>query len=326
MKRIISVSRRTDIPAFYGEWFMARIKDGFAGVVNPFGGKRYLVPLNPEDVLCLVFWSKDFTPFLDNLRLLDGLGYKFYFNFTVTGLPDIFESNVQRPLALESLKELSTTWSPKHINWRFDPIIISSLSDRDFWLRAFPRLAREIQGYVERCYFSFVANYGNVVRNFAEFENTHNLKIYDPTDDFKIELANKLADTAAEHGMQMYSCCGDYLLGEKIKKAHCIDGQLIDELFSPPGFTYNEKPTRDECACTESSDIGAYDTCPHGCIYCYANMNKPKARSAFKNHDPNSAFLGSTKTLSDIWLAEIGNQKTCFFQDLTDCHSERGEQ
>jgi hypothetical protein len=309
MKRIISVSRRTDVPAFYGEWFLGRVKEGFAGVVNPFGGKKYLVPLKPEDVICFVFWSKDFTPFLENLRLLDSLGYKFYFNYTVTGLPAIFESSVNKKSAIEGLKELSRTWSPRHINWRFDPIIISSISDRDFWLRAFGTLARELQGYVERCYFSFVVNYGKVVRNFTEFEKTHHLKIFDPTDDFKIELANELADIAAGCGVQMYSCCGDYLVGEKIKKAHCIDGRIIDELFSPPNFACNEKPTRNQCGCTESSDIGTYDTCPHGCIYCYANMNKPKARSTFKNHDPNSAFLGCPKPQSDHWLDEIKNEK-----------------
>jgi hypothetical protein len=307
MKRIISVSRRTDVPAFYGDWFMRRIKDGFAGVVNPFGGQRYTVSLKPEDVVCFVFWSKDFTPFRENLSLLDSLGYKFCFNYTVTGLPAIFESNVDKKSAIDSLKELSKTWSPKHINWRFDPIIISSISDRDFWLCAFRQLARELEGYVERCYFSFVVNYGKVIRNFAEFEKSHNLNVYDPSDDFKIELANELANIAADCGMQMYSCCGDYLLGHKIKKAHCIDGGIIDELFSPAGSTYNEKPTRKECGCTESSDMGTYDTCPHGCVYCYANMNKPKARAVFENHDPASAFLGYTKAQSDQWLKEIKN-------------------
>ncbi|MHC4619522.1 MAG: DUF1848 domain-containing protein [Planctomycetota bacterium] len=305
MKRIISASRRTDIPAFYGDWFMTRIRESFAGVVNPFGGKRYLVPLKPEDVVCFVFWSKDFTPFLGNLKILDSLGYKFYFNYTVTGLPAIFESNVNKQSAIDSLKELSRTYSPTHINWRFDPIIISTVTDRDFWLRAFREITAELEGCVERCYFSFVVNYGKVIRNFTEFENVHNLKIYDPDNNLKIELANELADIAAGHGIRMYSCCGDYLLGDKIKKARCIDGRIIDQLFSPDGFTYSEKPTRNECGCTESSDIGTYDTCPHGCIYCYANMNKPKARAAFQNHDPASTFLGYSKTQSDHWLDEI---------------------
>ncbi|MHC4542335.1 MAG: DUF1848 family protein, partial [Planctomycetota bacterium] len=172
MKRIISVSRRTDIPAFYGDWFMRRIEQGFAGVVNPFGGRRYLVSLRPEDVVCFVFWSKNFSPFVENLKILDGLGYKFYFNYTVTALPGLFESNLDRPSAIETLKQLSRTYSPRHINWRFDPIILSDLCDRTFFVRAFEEIASEFEGYVERCYFSFVTEYGKVLRNFEDLERT----------------------------------------------------------------------------------------------------------------------------------------------------------
>jgi hypothetical protein len=310
MKRIISVSRRTDIPAFYGEWFMNRLAEGFTGVVHPFGGQRYIVPLKPEDVVCFVFWSKNFTPFLKHLKTIDNMGYKFYFNYTITGLPSVFESNVEKQTAIEGLKHLSKIYSPKHINWRFDPIIISSICERDFYIRAFEELASEFAGFVERCYFSFVARYGKVIRNFAEFEKSHNLKIFDCNTDFKIDLANELATIASRYGIQMFSCCGDYLVGEKIQKAHCIDGRIIEELFFPEGFSYKTKPTRDECGCTESIDIGTYDTCPHGCIYCYANTNKGRANKAFKNHNKTTAFLGYTKAQSDRWLAEIYNSKT----------------
>ena len=310
MKRIISVSRRTDIPAFYGDWFMGRLKKGFVGVVHPFGGKRYIVGLMPEDVVCFVFWSKNFTPFIENLEILDRLGYKFYFNYTVTSLPSVFESKVERQTAIEAIKQLSKMCSPKHINWRFDPIIISSICDRDFYISAFEELASEFAGFVERCYFSFVVKYGKVIRNFAEFEKSHSLKILDYSSDFKIELANELAAIAARFGIRMFSCCGDYLVNDRIRKAHCIDGRIIEELFSPDGFYYKTKPTRNECGCTESTDIGTYDTCPHGCIYCYANTNKPKAGNAFRNHDKNSAFLGYTKAQSDKWLAEIKNDKS----------------
>ena len=310
MKRIISVSRRTDIPAFYGDWFMGRLKQGFAGVVHPFGGQRYIVGLIPEDVICFVFWSKNFSPFIENLKAIEDTGYKFYFNYTVTALPGIFETNVEKQAAIEALKQLSKTYSPKHINWRFDPIVISSISDRDFYIRAFEGLASEFAGHVERCYFSFVANYGKVIRNFAEFEKSHSLKVFDCSNDFKIELANELAAIAARFGIRMFSCCGDYLVGDRIKKGRCIDGRIIEELFFPDGFTYKTKPTRNECGCTESTDIGTYDTCPHGCIYCYANTNKGRAGNAFRNHDKNSAFLGHTKAQSDKWLAEIKNYKS----------------
>jgi hypothetical protein len=310
MKRIISVSRRTDIPAFYGDWFMRRLKEGFAGVVNPFGGRKYIVSLKREDVACFVFWSKNFAPFLENLKIIDSLGYKFYFNYTVTGLPSVFESNVEKRSAIEALKLLSRTYSPRHINWRFDPITISSICDRDFYIRAFEDLASELAGYVERCYFSFVVEYSKVKRNFEELEKIKGVTVTDCSADFKIELANELAAIAERFGIEMFSCCGDYLVGERIKKAHCIDGGIIESLFFPKGLQYRQKPTRNQCGCTESTDIGAYDTCPHGCIYCYANVNKRKAYKAFSNHDKESAFLGYSKVESDRWIAEIRNGTT----------------
>jgi hypothetical protein len=116
-----------------------------------------------------------------------------------------------------------------------------------------------------------------------------------------------LSDIAKRHGMGMFSCCGDYLVNDGIHKGHCIDGNVIESLFFPEGFTYKEKPTRKECGCTESSDIGTYDTCPYGCVYCYANINKQRARKAFENHDKESAFLGFSKSKSDKWLDEIYN-------------------
>jgi hypothetical protein len=168
MMRSVSVSRRTDIPAFYGGWFMHRLEEGFAGVVNPFGGRKYIVPLRPEDVACFVFWSKNFAPFMENLKVIDRLGYKFYFNYTVTSLPDVFEDNVDKRAAIRALKVLSETYSPQHINWRFDPIIISSITDRDFYVRIFEELVCQLEGLVERCYISFVTNYNKVTRNFEE--------------------------------------------------------------------------------------------------------------------------------------------------------------
>lgn len=305
MKRIISASRRTDIPAFYGDWFMARLAQGFAGVVNPFGGQKYIIPLKPNDVVCFVFWSKNFAPFLENLKTIERMSYRFYFNYTVTGIPSIFESNVNKPEALNALKTLSRMYSPRHINWRYDPIIISSISDYRFYVDDFRKIASQLAGFVQRCYFSYVVEYGKVKRNFAKFEKTHSLQIAPADQNLKIELANELADIAAEYGIEMFSCCGDYLVNSRIKKAHCIDAAVIEELFYPAGLQYNQKPTRDQCGCTESTDIGAYDTCPGGCIYCYANANKQAASNAFTKHNPNSAFLGWPKSESDNYLAQF---------------------
>lgn len=310
MKRIISVSRRTDIPAFYGDWFMHRLNEGFAGLVHPSAPNKYIIPLRPKNVICFVFWSKNFSPFIENLKIIDELGYKFYFNYTITALPSVFEKNVEKQSAIEALKHLSRIYSPQHINWRFDPIVLSNTYDRNFYISAFEELASEFEGYVERCYFSFVVEYSKVKRNFEELERTTGLKIANYGKDFKVELANDLAAIAERYGIRMFSCCGDYLVNDNIHKAHCIDGNIIESLFFPNGLQYKENPTRKECGCTESTDIGTYDTCPHGCVYCYANTNKQQARRAFKNHDKESAFLGYRKSQSDRWLAEIPNNWT----------------
>jgi len=309
MRRIISVSRRTDIPAFYGDWFINRLKDGFVGYVNPFGGQKYIVSLNPDDVVCFVFWSKNYEPFIKKLNIIENMGYKFYFNYTITGLPNIFECNLtDKEIAIDALKKLSDMYSPKHISWRYDPIIISDITDYDFHIKNFENIASELEGYVERCYFSYAIQYGKVKRNFDKFQKENGVKIADPNDNSKIKLANELAEIAEQYGIEMLSCCGDYLLGQKIKKAHCVDGKLIEELFYKDGLKYREKPTRKECGCTDSTDIGAYDTCPHGCIYCYANMNKEKAYKRFEEHDKDSAFLGYTKAESDRWIEDIRNK------------------
>lgn len=306
MPRIISVSRRTDIPAFYGDWFMSRLRDGFAGYVNPFGGQKYLVSLKPEDVACFVFWSKNFKPFMGALRIIKDMGYRFYFNYTITGLPRIFECNsVKKEIAIETLKELSSAYSPKYINWRYDPIIISDIADYEFHIKNFESLASELEGYTERCIISFVMLYGKVKRNFVKFQVENGVKITDPDTGLRIKLAGELADIAESHGIKMLSCCGDYLLSPKIGKAHCIDGKLIGEIFYPYGFPYHEKPTRKECGCTYSVDIGAYDTCPHGCVYCYANMNKEIVQGRFQNHDKEAVFLVYPKAESDKWVESL---------------------
>ena len=313
MRRIVSVSRRTDVPAFYGEWFLRRVRQRCVGVVNPFGRKRYLVSLRPKDVTCFVFWSKDFTPFVEHLETLDRLGYRFYFNYTVTGLPAVFESRVDKAAALRTLKHLSHRYSPEHIHWRFDPIIFSNISDEDFYVREFAKRAAEMEGLVERCYFSFVTEYGKVKRNFAHLQSTTGVTVVQRSENEKIDLARRLGSIAAQHDITMYSCCGDYLVDGQILKGHCVDGALIEELFFPEGLAYKAKPTRPQCGCTESVDIGTYDTCPHGCVYCYANANHATARRAFARHDPDAAFLGFDKAQSDAWLTEL--RQNCTNED-----------
>ena len=113
---------------------------------------------------------------------------------------------------------------------------------------------------------------------------------------------DELADIADRYRIKMFSCCGDYLIGPKIGKAHCISGEIAEELFYKNGFEHREKATRKECGCTDSTDIGTYDTCPNGCIYCYANVDKIKAYKRFEKHDEKASFLGYSKAESDKWI------------------------
>ena len=305
MSKIISVSRRTDIPAFYGDWFMNRINEGFVGYVNPFGGQKYIVSLNIKDVICFVFWSKNFSPFLGKLERLEHLGYSFYFNFTITGLPRVFEPHViDKDLAVDTLKTLGERYSRRHINWRYDPILLSNITDEAFHRRNFADLCSRLNGYVERCYISYPTLYAKVRRNFITLQQSNPISFYDPESETKQKLADDLAGIAEQHGISLFSCCNDILLNEHIQKAHCVDADLINELFDGT-LNIPRKGTRKECGCSQSTDIGKYDSCPHGCVYCYANCNKSGAEMVYDRHDINAAFLGATKEQSDEWIMEL---------------------
>ena len=338
--KLISISRRTDIPAFYSDWFMRRVAEGFAGWENPFGGQRRLVSLQRADVWCLAFWSKNFRPFLPHVRVLQELGYPCFFNYTITGLPAIFETHtVPAQDAIDSLRELAQRFSPDHINWRYDPIILSEQTPAAYHLARFADLAAALQGHVTRCVVSFAWRYSKVERNFAAMEQAQGFRIFDPDLTARCQLAEPLAVIAAAHGIGLYACCGNELVGEELRagsgprlsrrptgttsasgastrtplplpgahihKAHCLDGETIGRLYyngvgRPPG-----RPTRPECGCAANVDIGRYDTCPHGCVYCYANVNHTRAEAYYRGHDPASAFLGYTQAEAARFVAEL---------------------
>lgn len=302
---IISASRRTDIPACYSEWFMNCLDRGYVGYLNPFVNTKHMVSLKLEDIACFVFWSKNFEPFMDVLKKVKRAGYNCYIQFTITGLPRSFEPNViETQKALELFKEICGMFTPELVHWRYDPIVISDKTNDDYHLDTFSRIASELEGYTHRCYFSYPTLYGKVERSIKKFQEEENTKIFDTAEDQKIDLANRLADVALNHGLIMNSCCGEYLVGEKIQKARCVDGELISNLYFNGDIKFRSNPTREGCGCSHSYDIGAYDTCRNGCFYCYANINKEKALKSFENHDPHTVFLGHSSEESGKWIIE----------------------
>jgi hypothetical protein len=274
-KYIISASRRTDIPAFYAEWFVQRLEEGYLYVKSPYSSKRLRVSLLPENVQCIVFWSKNYSPLLSKIDRIERIMSKLFFHFTITGISNDIELDTpDYRYAVRDLLYLSKRYSPGHIIWRFDPIVLTDKLPFENYEDNFLKCMDKIRGHVKECYISFVHPYKKVLVNFDRYTDQ---KLVDPPDKEKKAYAERLSRLAEKCGIKLFACCNDYLLSETVHKGSCINAKKMAETFNDPSIQADPAPTRDECACTRSIDIGAYETCPHGCLYCYANTNKDKA-------------------------------------------------
>lgn len=299
MRHIISASRRTDIPAFYSDWFMNRIRAGQVSWANPFNGRRIDTSLMPEDVAAIVFWSKNYAPLLPHLDELDDRGFHAIFHYTITGLPTEFEPNVPDfSETVSSVRLLADRYSPDAIIWRYDPIILSNITPKDYHLPRFRELASALEGSTKQCYFSFPTLYAKTVRSFKRLQQETGIEVrVDISEDEKYEIAEQLSSIASEFAIKMYSCCNESLVRGSILKGTCVDNELLMRLYPDTVSSKSIRKTRKECGCFESKDIGAYDTCPHGCVYCYANCNKKVAEDRFQHHDPSAESLSPIKTM-----------------------------
>lgn len=285
---IISASRRTDIPAFYMPWFMNRLRAGSVSYPNPFGGQIHTVSLRPEDVHSIVFWSKFYGPFLGHIDELESSGYRFYAHYTITGAPRQLEPHVPGwEHATAVFRDLAARTSPRHVQWRFDPIVMTDTLDAAFYADRFRRIAAVLAGSTTRCYFSFATSYAKVTRRLEK----NGVRFVDPPLEVKHALVETLATIADDHGIALYACCQDALLNGRVHKAHCVDGDLLATLFPDRLLSAGPRPTRDQCGCVASRDVGMYDTCPYGCVYCYANASQRAALAGHRQHDPLGAIL-----------------------------------
>lgn len=272
---------------------MNRVRAGFVRWLNPFSKVAHQTSLRPEDVMALVFWSKNYLPLMPHLDELDARGFRMLFHLTINGLPPALEPWVPDAARLvECARILSGRYGADAVLWRYDPVVISTVTDRQYHLDRFGELCSAIKGSVRRCYFSFAVFYRKVGRNAEELRRETGIVCHDVPASERIEIAGALADIAAVYGIEMLSCCGDYLVGGRIRKAHCLDAELLYRLYPDRIGRLDRLPTREGCGCCESTDIGAYDTCPHGCVYCYANARPQTAINNYRRHDPNSDMLG----------------------------------
>lgn len=293
---IISASRRTDIPAFYTDWFINRIRAGYCRVPNPFNSKQIsTVSLLPEDVDAFVFWSKNPTALIPRLGELDQRGFVYYFLFTLNDYPATIEPNLPA-LAdrMDIFKRLSDTIGPERVIWRYDPIVISSATPQDYHFRCFENICSELSGRTHRVIVSLVDYYRKTDRRLAQLESAG--ITFDREAARRPEtrqLLMRISATASAHRMDIRSCAEPSDLGKVgIPPGGCVDAELIKRL----GRRVSRKKDpgqRNDCRCIISKDIGVPDTCLHGCRYCYATRDHTVAWRRHAEHDPQSPFLWS---------------------------------
>ncbi|MCX7908271.1 MAG: DUF1848 domain-containing protein [Ignavibacteria bacterium] len=265
-KNIISVSRRTDIPCFYSSWFRHSLEKGFVVVENPFNGYKFNVSLKPQDVKGFVFWSRYPKGLIQILDFIDNkFGPNHYINFTINDYPERLEP---RKPKLEKVFDLVSIlfdkYGENYIKWRFDPIIVSNITPKEYILEKFLKLCKKLERKTKVCITSFVDLYSKVKRRMLQ-----NRIILDDLDfEEKRIIIDKLRIIANEHGIELRLCCENKIAKElTIPTASCVNPfQFELDSFEE----LRVAPTRKDCTCYKSVDIGFYNTCLSGCLYCYS--------------------------------------------------------
>ena len=281
---IISASRRTDIPAFYSEWFFNRITEGYVYVRNPMNTHQISqISLSPDVVDGIAFWTKNPIPMLSKMD--DLKDYTYYFQFTITPYSCGVEKNIpdKDTKIIPAFQKLSDSIGPDRVIWRYDPIFLDVEDGVEYHLAHFEKMAKLLSPYTRKCTISFLDFYPNMEKkfHFCGF-STEQLR----------QFAKRLAEIAYGYGLIMDTCAEKVDLSEYgIGHAKCIDGQLFEKLTGAPMEIKKDSNQRSECGCMKSIDIGAYNTCVHNCLYCYATHNYKIARENYRKHDPNSPLL-----------------------------------
>lgn len=292
---IISASRRTDIPAFYANWFLQRIESGYCLVANPFNPTQVRkVSLAQEDIDAVVFWTKYSGPLRARLPQLDAAGIPYYFLYTLTRYGRNLEARVP-PVEklLDDLLALSYQIGSHRIVWRYDPIIISREFSFQRHLEIFELLATALRGATHRIIISFIDYYAKTRKNMARYLNQFGPPIEHPEkiegfEDFIVSLVS----ISANNNMEIQSCAETISLERLgVAKGKCIDDNLIQRALGIKVTSRKDTGQRRECACVKSIDIGTYNTCVHGCSYCYATQNHRVASQNYRRIRPDDPTL-----------------------------------
>ncbi len=281
---ILSASRRTDLPCYYSDWFLNRLEAGFVDFRNPVNPKQlYRLHLSPDTIDCIVFWTKDPWPLLEKLIHIDRMGYRYYFQFTITPYDRKFERYLRnKEEIIETFQRLSSQIGAERVIWRYDPIILNQWFTSDDHYKGFTYLCEQLHPFTRQVIFSFIDLYKKIKSPF----------IQEPNIDQAAELALFLSETAKRYDLIPSACCEPELLNRYgIQQASCIDKGVIESVCGISMDLKLDRHQRKGCKCCESIDIGAYNTCQNGCIYCYANYSDGLVADHVSHHDPHSSLL-----------------------------------
>lgn len=280
---------------------MERIRQGHCTVFNPFNRHQVSrVSLLPEDVEVIVFWSKNPRPLFVYLDELDQRGYQYYFHFTLNGYPSVLEPQVpEREASIETFTELAERLGPGRVIWRYDPIILSNITGYEYHQEQFQRIAKSLQGSTRRVMVSIVDPYRKAVTNFKQLAQQE-IFVKDQFSQPEFNnLMRALANTAKQNGMEIFSCAENIdLRPYGISPGKCIDSQYIKRVFNQAVAAIKDKSQRSACGCVPSKDIGAYDTCLHGCAYCYAGTLKSGRKNREQHNWNASSLIGNSRLLT----------------------------
>ena len=281
---IINTGQRTDIPAFYADWFVNRLKAGFVLVRNPYNPRsvtRYR--LSPEVVDLIGFCTKNPAPMLPHMDLLRLYGQFWYVTITPYG-KEIEPGVPDKREVLDSFRRLSDTVGPDRMGWRYDPVFISGEYPAERHIRAFEYMAQTLSGYTRTAVISFVDLYEKTKRNFPEVRPV--------TAEQRLLLGKAFVEIAGQYGMTVRPCGeGDELARFGADCSGCMTVAMYEQALGRRLKVPKTAQARKECACYLGGDIGAYNTCGHLCRYCYANYDAATVRKNLAAHDPESPLL-----------------------------------
>lgn len=290
---ILQTGMRTDIPAFYSQWFINRIKAGYVLVRNPYNPSsvtRY--EINPDVVDLIAFCTKNPAPMLKYMDVLKPYGQ--YWFVTITPYGKEIEPNVpDKRQVLENFKTLSKFVGVDSIGWRYDPIFINDKYSIDFHIETFEKMARELSGYTKTCIISFIDLYKKVIKNFPQACMVEKEK--------RLKIGKAFAEIGRQYDITIKACAeGDELAPYGVDCSGCLTQEVYETVLHTKLNMPRIKGQRNECACFFGNDIGAYDTCRHFCKYCYANTDYRAVLSNSKLHNPDSPFLIGMHQAGDI--------------------------